>query len=74
MLTNEWQLQITESGEIFVQHLKFPRFIVQIIVEGQQPDVSVQFKMKWNDSKQEGLDWHLKALEFYNNCPKPASI
>lgn len=67
----EWQLTITTEGEIFVQHLVLPRFTMQIIIEGHQPDISVRFKGKWIDREQGGFDWYFKALEFYNNSPKP---
>jgi hypothetical protein len=73
MQTQEWQLQITEAGEIFVQHFAFPRFTVQIIIESGQPDPCVSFKMKWEETKQGDLYWHMKALEFYNNAPKPSA-
>jgi hypothetical protein len=71
MKTQEWQLQSTELGEIFVQHLNFPRFTVQIIIASGQPEPGVSFKMKWEDPKQGDMYWHTKALDFYNNAPKP---
>lgn len=70
MQTNEWKLEITEAGEIFVQHLTLPRFTVQLIIMSGQPDPCVHFKMNWMDAKQGGFDWHFKALEFYNHAPK----
>jgi hypothetical protein len=70
MKQQEWQLEITKKGEIFVQHLALPRFTMQIIIEGQQPNISVRFKGKWIDQKVGGFDWYFKALEFYNNAPK----
>jgi hypothetical protein len=73
MENGEWQLQITETGEIFVHHFASPRFTVQIIIADGQPDLCVNFKMNWKDAKQGDLDWYLKALEFYNNAPKPPS-
>ncbi len=72
MQTQEWQLQITEAGEIFVEHFTSPRFTVQIIITNGQPNPCVHFKMNWKDAKQGDLYWHLKALEFYNNAPKPS--
>lgn len=71
MKQQEWQLEITEKGEIFVQHLVLPRFTMQIIIGGQQPNISIRFKSKWTDREVGGLDWYLKALEFYNSAPKP---
>lgn len=71
MQTQEWQLEITVTGEIYVQHLTVPRFIVQIIIANGQPDLCVNFKMSWKDAKAGDFYWHLKALEFYNNAPKP---
>lgn len=73
MQTNEWQLQITEAGEISVEHFTSPRFTVQIIITNGQPDPCVNFKMDWKDAKQGDLDWYMKALEFYNNAPKPSA-
>jgi hypothetical protein len=70
MKQQEWQLEITEKGEIFVQHLALPRFTMQIIIEGQQPNIGVRFKGKWIDQEVGGFDWYFKALEFYNNAPK----
>jgi hypothetical protein len=72
MQTQEWQLQITEAGEMFVEHFTSPRFTVQIIITNGQPNPCVHFKMNWKDAKQGDLYWHLKALEFYNNAPKPS--
>jgi hypothetical protein len=71
MQIQEWQLQITETGEIFVNHFTSPRFTVQIIITNGQPDLCVNFKMNWKDAKQGDLDWYVKALEFYNNAPRP---
>ena len=73
MQTNEWQLQINEAGEILVHHFTSPRFTVQIIITNGQPDLWVQFKTNWKDAKEGDLYWQLKALEFYNNAPKPAA-
>jgi hypothetical protein len=70
MKTQEWQLYISEKGEVFVHHITLPRFTVQIIFHSDQPKPHVSFKSKWEDQKLEEMDWYLKALEFYNNAPK----
>jgi hypothetical protein len=70
MNTQEWQLEITEKGEIFVQHITLPRFTAQIIIHSSQPEPCVAFKSKWTDQKLDEMGWYLKALEFYNNAPK----
>lgn len=61
----DWQLLI-ENGEVFVSHVTYPRFATQIIIEGQQPEMSFSFKIKWKDPEQGRFDWMVKALEFYN--------
>jgi hypothetical protein len=66
VVTFEWQLEVNEAG-FFVYHLIGPRFRVQIIIEGEQPDICVTFKAKWQDQAQPGFDWYFKALEFYNS-------
>ena len=71
MKIQEWQLRITETGQIFVEHFTLPRFTAEIIIENGQPEPCVSFKMNWKDAKQGDLDWHLKALEFYNDAPNP---
>ena len=63
----EWQLEVTKSGEIFIHHLSAPRFSVQLIIEGSEPNIQVVFKAKWKDRPQGGFDWYFKALEFYNS-------
>jgi hypothetical protein len=71
MNIREWQLQITEKGKIFVQHLTLPRFTTQIIIQAGQPNPCVSFKSKWEHPKLSEMEWYFKALEFYNNAPKP---
>jgi tyrosine-protein phosphatase YwqE len=71
MQIQEWQLQITETGEIFVQHFTLPRFVVEIIIMNEQPDLLVRFEMNSQHANQDDFYWHMKALEFYNNAPKP---
>jgi hypothetical protein len=70
MKQKEWQLEITEKSEIFVQHRITPKFTMQIIIEGQQPNINIRFKGKWINQEVGELDWYFKALEFYNNVPK----
>ncbi len=71
MQTQEWQLHRTKTGEDFVRHFTFPRFTTQIIIAAGQPEPAVSFNTKWEDPKQGDLYWQMKALEFYNNAPKP---